>query len=38
LNGGKDEVLVVNVDDNLTNFGEDFAFRHFEHLWNGSRP
>lgn len=36
LNGGKDEVLVVNVDDNLTNFGEQFAFRHFEHLWNGA--
>lgn len=36
LNGGKDEVLIVNVDDNLTNFGRDFAFRHFEHLWNGS--
>jgi len=36
LNGGKDEVLVVNVADNLTNFGEEFAFRHFEHLWNGA--
>lgn len=34
LNGGKEEVLVVNVDDNFTNFGETFAFRHFEHLWN----
>lgn len=36
-NGGKEEVLVVNVDDNLTNFGEVFAFRHFDHLW-GSGP
>jgi superfamily II DNA or RNA helicase len=33
-NGGKEEVLIVNVADNLTNFGEEFAFRHFEHLWN----
>ena len=33
LNGGKDEVLVVNVDDNLSNYGTDFAFRHFDHLW-----
>ena len=37
-NGGKDEVLVVNVDDNLTNFGREFAFRHFEHLWNPGTP
>lgn len=33
LNGGKDEVLIVNVADNLTNYGDEFAFRHFEHLW-----
>ena len=33
LNGGKDEVLIVNVADNLTNYGHEFAFRHFEHLW-----
>lgn len=33
LNGGKDDVLIVNVADNLTNFGLEFAFRHFEHLW-----
>lgn len=33
LNGGKDEVLIVNVADNLTNYGDAFAFRHFEHLW-----
>lgn len=35
LNGGKEEVLIVNVADNLTNFGEGFAFRHFAHLWGG---
>lgn len=33
LNGGKEEVLIVNVADNLTNYGDTFAFRHFEHLW-----
>lgn len=33
LNGGKDEVLIVNIADNLTNYGGVFAFRHFEHLW-----
>jgi superfamily II DNA or RNA helicase len=37
LNGGKEEVLIVNVADNLTNFGEEFAFRHFEHLWGRGR-
>jgi superfamily II DNA or RNA helicase len=36
-NGGKEEVLIVNVADNLTNFGEEFAFRHFEHLWGRGR-
>jgi len=33
LNGGSEEVLIVNVADNLTNFGKDFAFHHFDHLW-----
>ena len=33
LNGGKENVLIVNVADNLTNFGETLAFRHFEHIW-----
>ncbi len=33
LNGGKANVLIVNVADNLTNFGETLAFRHFEHIW-----
>lgn len=36
LNGGKEEVLLVNVADNLTNFQGEFAFRHFDNLW-GSR-
>lgn len=33
LNGGKERVKIVNVADNLTNYGEEFAFRHFEYLW-----
>ncbi len=36
-NGGSEEVLIVNVADNLTNFGRKFAFHHFDHLWKGSR-
>lgn len=38
LNGGKEEVLVVNVADNIANYGEDLAFYHFAHLWGGRRP
>lgn len=38
LNGGKEEVLLVNVADNLTNFHGEFAFRHFDTLWgSGAR-
>ena len=33
LNGGKDEVLIVNVADNILRYGEDLAFRQFEYLW-----
>jgi hypothetical protein len=36
LNGGSDEVLIVNVQDNFDQFGERLAFYDFEHLWNGS--
>ena len=34
LNGGSDEVLIVNVDDNLVQFGDLLAFHHFDYLWN----
>jgi superfamily II DNA or RNA helicase len=34
LNGGSEEVLIVNVEDNFTNFGDQLAFRHFENLWS----
>lgn len=37
LNGGSEEVLIVNVEDNLTNYGEALAFREFEYLWDGVR-
>lgn len=33
LNGGKDECLIVNVEDNIRQFGERLAFRDFEYLW-----
>jgi len=33
-NGGLDEVLIVNVNDNFKNYGEKLAFTEFEYLWN----
>jgi superfamily II DNA or RNA helicase len=36
LNQGKETCLIVNVEDNVVNFGEELAFREFEYLWNGS--
>lgn len=33
LNGGTDECLIVNVEDNVLAYGEELAFRNFEHLW-----
>lgn len=32
-NGGKENCLIVNVADNIRQYGEELAFRHFEHLW-----
>nr|WP_239523153.1 DEAD/DEAH box helicase family protein [Geodermatophilus normandii] len=37
LNGGSDEVLIVNVQDNFDQFGERLAFYDFEYLWSGAR-
>ena len=34
LNGGSEEVLIVNVEDNFQQFGDQLAFQEFEHLWN----
>ncbi|MBX9387564.1 sacsin N-terminal ATP-binding-like domain-containing protein [Streptomonospora nanhaiensis] len=34
LNGGKDECLIVNVADNIAQFGEELAFHRFEYLWS----
>lgn len=34
LNGGKGVCRIVNVADNAGQFGEELAFRHFEHLWD----
>lgn len=33
LNGGKEHCLIVNVADNVAQFGERLAFADFEHLW-----
>lgn len=35
LNGGKDGCLIVNVADNIAQYGEQLAFRQFEYLWTG---
>ena len=35
LNGGEERCLIVNVEDNVDQFGESLAFRGFEHLWRG---
>lgn len=41
-NGGTDRCLLVNVEDNVTQFGEKLAFHDFDYLWetggNGGRP
>jgi superfamily II DNA or RNA helicase len=34
-NGGKEQCLIVNVEDNFSQYGEQLAFRHFEYLWTG---
>jgi superfamily II DNA or RNA helicase len=33
LNGGSEEVLIVNVKDNLDKYGHQLAFTEFDHLW-----
>nr|WP_240896532.1 DEAD/DEAH box helicase family protein [Kineococcus vitellinus] len=33
-NGGSDEVLIVNVRDNLQQYGQKLAFYDFEYLWS----
>ncbi|WTL26712.1 DEAD/DEAH box helicase [Streptomyces sp. NBC_01498] len=32
-NGGKESCLILNVRDNITNYGKALAFTGFEHLW-----
>ncbi len=34
LNGGSEEVRIVNVRDNLAQYGDQLAFYDFEHLWD----
>ncbi|WP_157944034.1 DEAD/DEAH box helicase family protein [Blastococcus atacamensis] len=40
LNGGKEECLVVNVEDTFGQFGESLAYKEFDHLWDqdGGEP
>jgi len=33
LNGGKELCLIVNVEDNIENYGAQLAFTEFEYLW-----
>ncbi|WEH41648.1 DEAD/DEAH box helicase [Streptomyces sp. AM 2-1-1] len=33
-NGGKDTCLILNVRDNISNYGKALAFTQFEHLWS----
>ncbi|MEU4494766.1 DEAD/DEAH box helicase [Streptomyces sp. NPDC023998] len=33
LNGGKEECLILNVRDNIQNYGHELAFTDFEELW-----
>ncbi len=36
LNGGTERCLIVNVADNVAEYGEALAFTRFEHRWGGS--
>lgn len=36
-NGGKDTCLILNIQDNFTNYGEALAFTEFEYLWHTRR-
>ncbi|MFF3122382.1 DEAD/DEAH box helicase [Streptomyces sp. NPDC057908] len=36
-NGGKESCLILNVRDNITNYGEALAFTEFEYLWDGNQ-
>ena len=33
LNGGKSKYRIMNIGDNVAQYGEQLAFRHFEYLW-----
>ncbi|WP_433971860.1 DEAD/DEAH box helicase [Tunturiibacter lichenicola] len=34
LNGGKEECLIVNIEDNMAQYGTSLAFHSFAHLWD----
>jgi type I site-specific restriction endonuclease len=35
-NGGKETCLILDVADNIENYGPSLAFTGFEHLWGAS--
>lgn len=37
LNGGSEKVLIVNIEDNVAQYGSQLAFHHFDHLWAQER-
>jgi superfamily II DNA or RNA helicase len=37
LNGGKDVCLIVNVQDNIAQYGQSLAFNAFEYLWSADQ-
>ncbi|WP_418606185.1 hypothetical protein [Georgenia sp. SUBG003] len=36
-NGGSELVDIINVADNVNEYGEQLAFSHFDYLWSTSR-
>ncbi|MGY0065874.1 helicase-related protein [Streptomyces sp. QTS137] len=38
LNGGKESCLILNVADNIENFGRGLAYTRMEHLWHRRTP
>ncbi len=40
LNGGKEECLIVNMEDTFEIFGESLAYKEFDYIWNqqGGEP
>ena len=37
-NGGEERCLIINVTDNIRQFGDELAFHRFEHIWHNQAP